>query len=217
MEALQEFEEGYFYLAIVDPPYGIGETAYRANNRGKAGKTKKYNNGFLDKEIPPQEYFNELFRVSQHQIIWGINYFLPQRWVPKWPGRIVWNKVKSGNFSDCEIAYCSFHKSTRMFTFMWNGMLQGKSILEGHIQQGNKKLNEKRYHQNQKPVALYRWLLKEYAKPGFKILDTHLGSGSSRIAADMDGFDFWGYEIDEKCFEDQEERFFDYKRQLKLF
>ena len=123
-------------------------------------------------------------------------------------GRIVWNKVNGkSSFSDCEIAFCSMIDTVRMFTYMWNGMCQGKSLKEGHLQQGDKRKNEKRIHPTQKPVALYAWLLQNYANPGDKILDTHLGSGSSRIAAYKMGFDFYGTEIDKEYFDAQEKRF----------
>lgn len=111
------------------------------------------------------------------------------------------------SFSDCEEAYCSFHDSIRLFRFMWNGAMQGKSCTEGWIMQGDKSKNETRIHQTQKPIALYEWLLKNYAKPGDKILDTHLGSGSSRIAAYKQGFDFYGFEIDPDYFMDADKRF----------
>ena len=218
LEAMAQFPDNYFDLAIVDPPYGIGENGRRPRlSRSRGPKGKLYDNGYEDKEIPSQEYFDELFRVSKGQIIWGVNCFVGSRKLPDWPGRIIWNKMQTGDFSDCELAFCSMHKTLKLFTYMWNGMMQGKSITEGHIMQGNKKLNEKRIHQCQKPVALYRWILKEYAKPGFKILDTHLGSGSSRIACDLDGFDFWGYEIDPKCFSDHLGRWKIHESQLKLF
>lgn len=155
-------------------------------------------------ELPTEEYFKELFRVTRHQIVWGCNYFAH----PFPPGRIIWDKCNgSSSFSDAEIAYCSMHDSVRMFRYMWNGFMQGKSIAEGHIQQGNKKLNEFRIHPTQKPVALYQWTLQTYAKPGQRILDTHLGSGSSRIAAYHLGFEFVGIEIDEEMFAAQNERF----------
>jgi len=131
--------------------------------------------------VPGDDYFQELVRISCRQIIWGCNYFQ----YPFGSGRIVWDKVNgNSSFSDCEIAYCSSIDTVRMFRFMWNGMCQGKSINEGYIQQGNKRLNEKRIHPTQKPVALYKWLLSNYANAGDTILDTHLGSGSICIACD---------------------------------
>lgn len=152
--------------------------------------------------------------LRARQFKWGCNYF-DYHFAP---GRIVWDKCNEGSsFSDCEIAATNCHDSVRLFRYMWNGMMQGKSIAEGFIQQGNKALNEQRIHPTQKPVALYVWLLQKYAKPGDKILDTHLGSGSSRIAALELGLDFVGYEIDERYYEAQERRFEEYASQGSLF
>lgn len=115
-------------------------------------------------------------------------------------------------FSDCELAYCSFHDSTRLFRYMWNGMMQGKSISEGHIQQGNKKLNELRIHPTQKPINLYRWLVQKYARKGDKLLDTHVGSASSLIAFEEAGFEYVGFEKDPIMFEKAKKRLEEYKR-----
>lgn len=134
------------------------------------------------------------------------------------PGRIVWDKCKKGtSFSDCELAATDLFNTVRLFRFMWNGMLQGKSVAEGHIMQGNKKLNEQRIHPTQKPVALYDWIFQNYAAPGCRVLDTHLGSGSSRIAAYEAGVDFIGFEIDPIYYAAEEQRFLDYTSQTSLF
>lgn len=215
MEAMRKMPDKCFDLAVVDPPYFSGP-----ERRGFYGKDGGGIGGRHDYvispcwEIPDSSYFDQLFRVSKHQIIWGCNYYL----YAFGPGRIVWDKCNgASSFSDCEIAYCSLHDSVRLFRYMWNGMMQGKSITEGHIQQGNKALNEVRIHPTQKPVALYTWIYSRYAKPGDKILDTHLGSGSSRIAAYDAGLDFTGIEIDKDYFEAQERRFADHASQLSLF
>ncbi len=164
--------------------------------------------------IPGPDYFRELFRVSKQQIIWGCNYFL----FPFGPGRIVWDKVNPGSsFSDCELAYCSMIETVRKFTFMWNGMLQGKSIAEGHIMQGNKKRNEKRIHPTQKPVALYKWLLSKFAKPGDIILDTHFGSGSHGIACHDLGFELVAVDIDADCTARAAQRIKAHQAQTSLF
>lgn len=164
-------------------------------------------------QVPDERYFDELRRVSKQQIIWGVNYFN----YSFSPGRVVWDKCNgASSFSDCEIAYCSLHDSVRLYRYMWNGMCQGKSITEGYIMQGDKSKNEKRIHPTQKPVALYAWLYQQYAKPGDKILDTHLGSGSSRIAAWKLGLDFVGFEIDKYYFDLQEQRFAEEQRQLSF-
>lgn len=218
MTGLPSYPDQFFNVAIVDPPYGINEGAHRAKARTKLAKTKDYPAIVWDQEIPSQEYFDELFRVSKHQIIWGVNYFTGSRKLPDHPGRIFWDKVTPDNdFSDGELAYCSFHNRIRQVEYMWNGMQQGKSIRHGRIQQGNKKLNEKRIHPTQKPVLLYRWLLREYAKPGDLILDTHAGSGSSLIACEIEGFDYVAFEIDGTHYTDSKRRIKRHLQQLSIF
>lgn len=194
MQGMKEFPDQYFDLAIPDPPYFSGpeKRGFYGRRVSPIGVHRVYRQS-TEWQVPGPEYFRELMRVSKQQIIWGCNYFYYQFN----PGRVIWDKCNGSNsFSDCEIAYCSFHDSVRLFRYMWNGMMQGKSIEEGHIQQGNKKLNEKRIHPTQKPVALYKWLLQQYAKSGYKILDTHVGSGSSLIACYDLGFEYVGFEID---------------------
>lgn len=216
LEALGRMPDKCIDLAVVDPPYFDGP-----NKRGFYGsKQNKYHTPRViypktdTWEIPGKAYFEELFRVSRQQIIWGCNYFD----YPFSPGRIVWDKCNGANsFSDCEIAFCSLHDSVRLFRYMWNGMCQGKSVAEGHIMQGDKTKNEVRIHPTQKPVALYAWIFSRYAKPGDLILDTHLGSGSSRIAAWDAGLDFIGYELDKGYFDAQEKRFAGHTAQLDLF
>jgi site-specific DNA-methyltransferase (adenine-specific) len=191
MEIMKQYPDNHFDLAIVDPPYGINvaKMAYtQEDNRPvvqKNGSTLrvkklKYKHGEWDKIPADEKYLMELQRVSKHQIIWGINYMD----FHLKGGRIVWDKcVPDGvSFSDCEIAYCSLHDRVRYFEYMWAGMMQGESLGKPNVQKGNKKLNEKRIHPTQKPEMLYSWLIKEYAKPDFKILDTHLGSASIAIA-----------------------------------
>lgn len=221
MEYMRSLPDKAFELAIVDPPYGIGEDGgkkrdhYVKQKNGKRlfVKDGEYSKRNWDTATPPKEYFSELFRVSQNQIIWGANYFeLPAA------GAIVWDKVNDGSDqSDCEIAFCSLNKRVDILRYMWRGMFQGKSLSEGTVQQGDKSKNEERIHPTQKPVALYTWLLQKYAKPGDKILDTHLGSGSSRIAAYDLGFDFVGCEIDRDYFKAQEERFEKHILQISFF
>lgn len=220
MEMMKRYPDKFFDLAIVDPPYGIdvANMGYtQEGNRGckqKNGNTlrvrkEKYKLSDWDKQTIDVKYINELKRVSKNQIIWGVNYLN----IPLKGGRIIWNKLVANgvSFSDCEIAYCSMSNRVENIYFRWAGMMQGiycgKDIGKALIQQGNKKLNEKRIHQTQKPVVLYAWLLRKYAKQGDKILDTHLGSGSSRIAAYKMGFDFYATEIDKDYFDAQEKRF----------
>lgn len=215
MPAIKKYPDNYFDLAIVDPPYFSGpeKRKYYGRKVSPIGVKRLYGET-SEWEVPDKEYFDELFRISKHQIIWGVNYFD----YPFSSGRIIWDKVNGeSSFSDCEIAYCSLHDSVRLFRYMWNGMLQGKSISEGHIQQGNKKLNEKRIHPTQKPVNLYRWLIQKYAKEGYKILDTHVGSASSLIAFEEAGLEYIGFEKDEQIFKSALARLEDFKSQLKLF
>jgi site-specific DNA-methyltransferase (adenine-specific) len=214
IEGMKSFPDKFFDLAIVDPPYGIKESAHRARSRTKLAKTRCYGSQIWDMDIPSAEYFDELFRISKNQIIWGGNYFLDYLGATRC--MIVWRKLTTGNFADAELAWTSFKTSVREFTFMWNGMLQGRSIEKGHLMQDNKQMNETRIHPTQKPAALYKWLLSNYAKQGDKIIDTHLGSGSSRIAAHQLGFDFYGFELDLDYFNAQEKRFKEQTAQLTL-
>ena len=215
MEYMRTVPDKAFDLAVVDPPYFSGpeRRGYYGCRVSKIGVHRDYPIS-PQWDIPGIEYFEELQRVAKHYIVWGCNYFR----YPFAPGRIVWDKCNSSSsFSDCELAATDLFTSVRIFRFMWNGMLQGKSIEEGTIMQGNKKLNEKRIHPTQKPIALYRWLFQNYPKPGDRILDTHLGSGSSRIAAYDAELDFVGCEIDPTYFKLQEERFNEHTAQQSLF
>ncbi|MCT4253707.1 site-specific DNA-methyltransferase [Elizabethkingia anophelis] len=199
MELMARYPDGYFDIAIVDPPYFSGpeKRKYYGNAVNKLNiKRVDYSPLENSWELPTAEYFSELFRVSKQQIIWGCNYYA--EFIPN-VGRIVWDKVNGeSSFSDAEIASSSFHNSVRLFRFMWNGMMQGCDF-EGNMQ-GDKKLNEKRIHPTQKPVALYKWLLDKYAKTGNKILDTHLGSGSIAIACHDYGYELTACELDEKYY-----------------
>ena len=215
MEYMRTVPDKAFDLAVVDPPYFSGpeRRGYYGCRVSKIGVHRDYPIS-PQWDIPGTEYFEELQRVAKHYIVWGCNYF-DYHFAP---GRIVWDKCNSSSsFSDCELAATDLFTSVRQFRFMWNGMLQGKSMHEGAIMQGNKKLNEKRIHPTQKPVALYRWIFKNYAKPGDRILDTHLGSGSSRIAAYDAELDFVGCEIDPTYFKLHEERFNEYTAQQSIF
>ena len=202
LSAMREMPDNAFDLAVVDPPYGIGVDGqierydFKNPKHSRKGHTQKD----WDKSIPPKEYFDELFRVSRNQIVWGANYFV-EHMHEGHKGWIVWDKGQRDlTMSDCELAYSSFDVPTRVFVLNRVALLQ-----EGTI------------HPTQKPVALYRWVLDRYAKSGDKILDTHLGSGSSRIAAYDAGLDFVGYEIDETYFRLQEERFARHTAQMNLF
>lgn len=215
IDGMKQFEDGFFDLAVVDPPYFSGpEKRGYYGSRISATKVKRRQYPVTDTwEVPGKNYFQELERVCKRYIVWGCNYF-DYRFSA---GRIVWDKCNGSNtFSDCEIAATNIHDSVRMYRYMWNGMMQGKSVDEGHIARGNKSTNEVRIHPTQKPIDLYRWIFRNYAKDGYKILDTHLGSGSSRIAAYDAGLDFWGYEIDENYFSMMQARFDEHISQLRI-
>lgn len=187
MDVMREYPDGHFDLAIVDPPYGIGESDKKNMSRGRSSaKWKKaaprdYGSFEWDRSAPEADYFNELRRISREQIIWGAHHFIDRIPVAS-PCWIVWDKLNSGDFADCELAWTSFKTSVRKFSHLWNGFQKGAP--------------EHRIHPTQKPVALYRWLLANYAKPGQRILDTHLGSMSSAIACHYAGCPLVGCEID---------------------
>jgi site-specific DNA-methyltransferase (adenine-specific) len=201
MALMARYPDNYFDLAIVDPPYGIGASKGTWGSSNK-GKVTNYGKKDWDKEIPQEEYFIEIQRVSKNQIIWGGNYFT-LRPSSCW---IVWDKLNSADFADCELAWTSFATAVRKFTYRWNGMLQQ-----------NMKDKENRIHPTQKPVALYKWLLMNYAKPNDKILDTHLGSGSIAIACYDLGFDLTACELDTDYFNGALKRLENHKLQLKIF
>ena len=216
MEAMKEFPDQFFDLAIVDPPYGIGIFSMNYTKsgavrvHGKNVATRNDYRRFSDWDIKPgKEYFDELFRVSKKQIIWGGNYFSDM--LPPSKGFIIWDKRCADNmkndFADCEYAWMSAGLGVaRIFRFLWNGMLQG-----------NMKDKEERFHPTQKPVALYLWLLDKYANKGDKILDTHAGSAASLIACQRSGFDGWGFEIDDEYFEKARARLDQEKNQINIY
>lgn len=220
MLGMARYPDNYFDLAIVDPPYGLGESVVNSGGRFARYENK---NGNWDLLIPNKEYFLELFRISKNQIIFGGNYFE----LPPTKCFIIWDKKQPENvsFSSCEFAWTSFNSVAKTFYFRPQGQ-------------------ENRFHPTQKPINLYKWLLEKYAKcsecdgsgeveslsidcdvqtckkcKGYtiKILDTHLGSQSSRIACYDMGFDFVGFELDTEYFEKGNKRFEDFKSQLKLF
>ena len=204
IKGMKQFPDNYFDLAIVDPPYfeGPNKREFYGHNISPIGVKKIYKE-IKYWEIPNALYFEELFRVSKNQIVWGCNYYDYKFGT----GRIIWDKVNGqSDYSDCEIAFCSMHNSVRLFRYMWNGMMQGKSIDEGYIQQGNKKLNEKRIHPTQKPIALYEWILSKYSKNNDVILDTHVGSASSLIACHRTNHKFVGFELDPYYYAKAKER-----------
>lgn len=206
LEAMREMPDNAFDLAIVDPPYGIGEDGESNHSRGKLATSQLYAIKSWDKEPPSAEYFKELRRTSKNQIIWGANHFISRLPIDSscW---IVWDKLNGEtDFADCELAWGSFKTTVRKYSFRWQGMLQG-----------DMKNKEQRIHPTQKPVRLYQWILNTYAKPGDRILDTHLGSGSSAIACLDMGFPITAYEIDSDYFYAACKRIDDAQRQQKLF
>jgi len=210
MDLMARYPTNYFDLAIVDPPYGIGEDGAKNHSIGLLAKPKKYTTKDWDKESPKQEYFEELQRVSKKQIIWGANHFIQTMSASNYYINsscwIVWNKLNTGDFADCELAWTSFKTAVRKFDFMWGGILQG-----------DMKNKEIRIHPTQKPVKLYEWLLMNYAKEGEKILDTHLGSGSIAIACNNLKFDLTACELDKDYYEASLKRLSQHQSQLTMF
>ncbi len=213
MEVLPTLHDRYFDLAVTDPPYfnGPNKSGYYGKAYSSLGVQRaKHYDSLPEWSVPDGQYFDELRRVSCEQIIWGANHFA-DKFNAASPGWIVWDKCNGeSSFSDVEIAYCSMNRGARLFRYVWNGMHQGQYG-------GNKKLNESRIHPTQKPVALYTWTLQHYAAAGQRILDTHMGSGSSAIAAHMAGLQYVGTEIDPAMFAAACERIARAQDQGKLF
>ena len=188
MEAMKEFPDKHFELAIVDPPYGIGGGL-------KGGRPFSMCGGDKWDTPPTDKYFDELFRVSNNQIIWGGNYF----GLGRTRGYIIWDKENDGrDFSENEFTWTSFEVPSRIFRHRFIG-------------------SKETQHPTEKPIALYKWLLTKYAKPGDKILDTHVGSASSIIACIDLGFDVTGFELDADYYKAASKRIKDFESQIKLF
>ena len=205
IEALKEFKDNHFELAIVDPPYGIGFAKTYTNRTKKDRMGLRHKSKEWDEGVPTDEFFIELQRVSKNQIIWGGNYF-PYLWKNGCKGFIFWHKGNPvPNFSDGELAWTSFNKVARQFDYRYYGGLEGNTSTETKI------------HPTQKPVSLYEFLLMNYAEEGDKILDTHLGSGSIAIACHNLGFDLEGYELDTEYFEAAKKRLKQHQSQLTMF
>jgi site-specific DNA-methyltransferase (adenine-specific) len=204
MELMARYPDNYFDLAIVDPPYGIGFSDYERGGSGIKTKERHTKNGKKkwDNQIPSNEYFNELKRVSKNQIIWGGNYF-PELWLNGCKGFIFWFKHQPvDNFAKGELAWTSFNKPAQCFDFMYYGNLNRDLV---------------QLHPTQKPIALYKWLLDKYAKQGDKILDTHLGSGSIAIACHDYGFELTACELDKEYYDKAVQRIKNHVSQQKLF
>lgn len=206
LEYMKDVPDKYFDLLYSDPQYGINESAHRNISRTKLAKTKNYKKEVWDQAPPTKEYFKEAFRISKHQIIWDVNYF-----TTIWnftPGRIVWHKDNGdNNFSDCEIAFQSYRKGIRYYRYKWQGMLQE-----------NMKDKQIRIHPTEKPIPLSKWILRSYAEPEFKIIDTHGGSMSSVIAGiDFDIAEMVCCEIDKDYFEAGKKRVLNHVAQLNMY
>ena len=196
LEAMRQMTDNQFDLAVVDPPYGIGAE----NHAGKKenGWTQWVKKDW-DKAIPTAEYWQELFRVSKNQIVWGGNYMT--EYLPPKMGWIVWDKgQRDFSLADGELAWTSFDKAMRIFTYA-----RAKALQEGKI------------HPTQKPVKLYEWILDKYAEEGQTILDTHLGSGSIALACHNRGYSLTAFEIDKEYFESAKNRLEIHQAQLTMF
>jgi len=202
LEAMKEMDDNEFDLAIVDPPYGLGDRLVKGGSKGGMGTLKNLADDKVttwDDKIPPPEYFTELKRVSKKQIIWGGNYFLDC--LGKTDGFVVWDKMNGTNpMADAELAWQNIKGTTRMFR--WHHF-SGERVVK--------------IHPTQKPVKLYEWILDNYANEGDKILDTHLGSGSIALACHNRGFDLTGFEIDKEYFDNAVERLRVHQSQLTIF
>lgn len=203
---LPSYPDNYFDLAIVDPPYGIGADEKNSGKNSNChekkslGKINTYKTGW-DAAIPHESYFNELKRVSKRQIVWGANYF------GLVGGMLYWHKgVTMPTYSSGELAWLSWLQKIDFVDITWHGMLQS-----------DMKNKESRLHPTQKPMALYRWLVKNYAKAGMRLLDTHVGSASSLVVFEEMGFEYVGYELDKDYYRDSCKRLEAFRAQPKLF
>ena len=198
MIGMARYPDKYFDLAVVDPPYGIGVS--EMNIGARKTKNKSCDNKGWDNSAPPKEYWEQLYRVSKHQIVWGANYFNCYNGKK---GAIVWHKNNPlPTSSDCEIASYSKHAKVAIYEKTWTNYVNDKETS----------------HPTEKPVALYDWIYKNYLPNGGKVIDTHLGSGSNRIAANKAGnIDFVGFELDKDYYEAQEKRWLGFINQTRLF
>lgn len=229
MRTMARYPDGYFYLAVPDVPYaiGVGKMPYlseqgrliRQKNGSMTsayGNTKRYAKKEWDSATPGQEYYDELCRVSQHQIIFGIDYV---NWTGVGPGRIRWDKGMADgvSFNRYEVAYCSLIDHEVTIPLLWSGMRQAVSLDRPMTQQGNKKLNEKRIHPCHKPKLIYARFYLDYGFRGMRVIDTHVGGGSSREAAYDFGCEYVGSEIDPEYWAAQEKRFKEHTSHQSLF
>ena len=201
LKLMKRYEDNYFDLAIVDPPYGINRSGQQETfTKLKKHKRKYHKQKEWDNLTPTKEYFNELQRVSKNQIIWGANYFV-KHLTKGTMGWIVWFKGQIGlTMSDCELAYSSFQRATRVVNINRSDLARQNTI-----------------HPTEKPIRLYQWILENYAKQGDKILDTHLGSGSIAIACHNLGYELTACELDTEYYNNAIERLKQHQAQQRLF
>jgi site-specific DNA-methyltransferase (adenine-specific) len=207
MNVMAKYPDKYFDLAIVDPPYGLNIAEKFGKASGKQALCAKKSTFAIkswDSSVPDKAYFDELFRVSKNQCIWGWNYFV--EYLTSCQCYVVWNKHTNGNFADCETAWTSFKRPAIVYDYVWNGMLQQ-----------DMKNKESRIHPTQKPVNLYKRTLNDFAAKGAKIIDTHLGSGSIAIACNDFGCDLVATEIDKDYYDAAVKRFHENTKQQVLF
>jgi site-specific DNA-methyltransferase (adenine-specific) len=213
MKLMSRYPDNYFDLAIVDPPYGLGFDG------GKIGKGKELTKKSWDTKIPEKKYWDELFRISKNQIVWGANYMV--KFLPASMGWCYWDKMqnKEGHrygktFASGELAFTSFDRPMEHFEYKYQGNYIGSP---NNITTKTKQKQDLKIHPTQKPIALYKWLLNTYAEKGQKILDTHLGSGSIAIACHYMGFELTACEIDKEYYNDSYKRFKQQTAQLAIF
>jgi len=204
MKFMKTLPDNYFDLAIVDPPYGIGDFNNKKTKKKKHNKEYKIN---WNRSAPNEQYFNELKRISKNHIIFGFQFYMKYLW-DELNGVIIHDFGSTGGFgSDCDLAITNLQQRVIYFKYRW----------QGFIRENKEDTDKNRIHPCEKPTALYKWLLKNYAKPGDKLFDSHSGSGSFRIAAHDMGFDLTSCEIDEDYYRDNEKRFQNHIKQNDLF
>ena len=230
----KDYPDQYFHLVDADPPYFSGpeKRGYYGKKNSTTGVERRSYPITETWELPNVKWFKEMQRVSKNQIIWGGNYFdfigkpfkTPrgneiEKFIEENPkGWIIWDKCNGKtSFNDYELAWTSFDRPTLIFKFMWNGMMQGRSIYSGHIQQGNKRLNQHRIHPTEKPIMLYDWQFSEYTNSGDKVLSPYGGSFSDAISASKFDIEFHGCEISKPIYNKALKRFKNHQCQLQLF
>jgi len=234
MDLMSRYPDKYFDLLNDDPPYfsGPNKRRFYGCKVNKLNIKRKDYDVIDNWSVPDQNYFEEAKRLSKNQIIWGANYYdfigepfkTPRgqdiyKWIKENPiGWIIWDKCNgSSSFNDYELAWTSFDIPTYIYKFMWNGMLQGKSMLEGHIMQGDKSLNQKKIHPTEKPIPLYDFIHNKYTEPGFKVLSNYVGSGADAISSLKFDIEFYGAEYDKTIYQKMMRRLSEHQAQGTLW